>query len=58
VSRFHLDMQQSDYTRSCINTIVLLRMSIQGCSKQVEVSNKYVIEEKTVRQVGYTAFEM
>jgi len=54
---FHLDLHtgrpltQINYNRSCIHTIVLLRMSTElletcrGC-------NKHVIEE-IVRQVGY-----
>jgi hypothetical protein len=57
VKVFHLDLRtgrpltQSDYTRSCINTIVLLRIA-QGCSKHVENSNKHITEE-IVRQGGY-----
>jgi len=43
-------LTQSDYTRSCINTIVLLRMST-GRSKHVEDSNKHTVEE-IVHQVG------
>ena len=55
-------LTQSAYTISCINTIVLPRMSTelletcrglaQSCSKHVEDSNKHIIEE-TVRQVGH-----
>ena len=44
-------LTQSDYTRSCINTIVLLRMSTE-LPKHVEDSNKHIIEE-IVRQVGH-----
>ena len=42
---------QSDYTRSCIHTIVLLRLA-HSCSKHVEDLNKHIIEE-IVRQVVY-----
>ena len=44
-------LTQSDYTRSCINSTVLLRMST-ALPKHVEDSNKHITEE-IVRQVGY-----
>jgi hypothetical protein len=42
---------QSDYTRSCINTIVLLRTSTELLETRTD-SNKHTIEE-IMRQVGY-----
>jgi hypothetical protein len=43
-------LTQSDYTRSCINTIVLPRMSTELL--ETEDSNKHIIED-IVRQVGH-----
>ena len=46
-------LTQSDYTISCINKIVLLKMStelLETCN--VEDSNKHIIEE-ILRQVGH-----
>jgi hypothetical protein len=43
-------LTQSDYTRSCVNTIVLLRMSTE-LLKHVEDLNKHI--EEIVRQVGH-----
>ena len=45
-------LTQSDYTRSCINTIVLLKMSTKLLETCIENSNKHIIEE-TVCQVGH-----
>jgi len=44
-------LEQSDYTRCCINTVVLLRMSAQLLEHAVD-SNKHIIEE-IVRLVDY-----
>ena len=44
-------LKQSDYTRSCINTVVLLKM-ITELLERVQDSDKHIIEEN-VRQVGH-----
>jgi len=44
-------LTQSDYTRSCINTVVLLKM-ITELLERVQDSDKHIIEEN-VRQVGH-----
>jgi hypothetical protein len=43
--KYKIDKTMSDYTRSCVQTVFLLRMSTLWGSKHVEDSNKHIIEE-------------